>query len=224
MKNKIVYFLLASIIIISVSINLFWVFNYSTPFNYEDMIQLETTSIYINKEKTNINTNMDILHDLSTNNLTFKEIYFSKVQPVIPYLYYIGLKIFWHPFSPLIVNIFFSILLIYFTFLIGDIIHNKKVGLLSAFMVAFCQGILTYQRTVFDAFILTTLFTINFYLFLRSNYFKHLFWSILWALSASICLLARYSQLAYITTIFIIFFLNLFRHYIIKNETPYFKK
>ena len=119
MKNKIVYFLLASIIIISVSINLFWVFNYSTPFNYEDMIQLETTSIYINKEKTNINTNMDILHDLSTNNLTFKEIYFSKVQPVIPYLYYIGLKIFWHPFSPLIVNIFFSILLIYFTFLIS---------------------------------------------------------------------------------------------------------
>ena len=210
-KNK--YWLFLSIIIlVSVSINLFWVFNYSNPFNFEDMIQLQSTVILINKDNGEILLDSS-LNKISGSNIDFYDFYYSKIQPLIPSLYYVGLKLFWHPFTPLIVNIFFSIILIITTFLISNHIYDKNVAILSSVMVAFSQSLLAHQRTTYDAYILIVLFNINLLFFIKSNHLRNTFWSILWGISSSFCLLARYSQLAYISSILIYFF-----YFILKNK------
>jgi uncharacterized membrane protein len=207
MNKKTVNLLLSLIIVISVSINLFWIFNYSNPINSEDMVQLEPVIKLIKNEPLQSNNELNLFSKTKSN---FIKIYISNFQPIIPFIYYLGSKIYWHPFSPLIVNLFFSVILILFSYLIGKELFNEKSGLLAALMVAFSQSILSYQRSIYDAFILITLFTINVFLFLKSNNFNKLSWSILWAISASICILSRYTQIIYIIFILLFSFITSF--------------
>ena len=79
MKDK-NYLLIGLITLIIISVNTFWIINYSQPYNSEDMIILANTK--------------DILEKYYQGNLRLKDLYYMQSQPFIPLLMSIGLIIY----------------------------------------------------------------------------------------------------------------------------------
>ena len=97
MKNK---YTLAVIILIGIVIgfNIFWVINYSKPYNSEDMILLSLSK--------------DLLEKHYKKGVEFKDVYFMQSQPFIPAVVSLGILIYQNEYTPYFINILFYIVLL----------------------------------------------------------------------------------------------------------------
>ncbi len=183
------------LILIFLTVNFIWIVKYSPAYNSEDM-QILTHSVNLAKSK---------------DKLEFKNYYNMETQPVMPVVHYFGLKYIPNEFTPLFVNSLFMIILIFSVYGITKLLYTGKAGLLASFLIITVPTIIAFSRTIYTGFLLTALFALNVYLFLKSDNFSNVKWSILWCVSSIVCLLTKYSMIAYITAVLfasIIFFLQ----------------
>lgn len=92
------------------------------------------------------------------------------VPPLFSYLLFFSFKLFgMSPTSARIVPIFFSLLTIYFVYLIGKMLYNKKIGLISASLLSVSPLYILVGRSVQAEAAYLSLLIISLYFYLKAN-------------------------------------------------------
>jgi len=105
-----------------------------------------------------------------------------------------------------IMNMLYFFILLCSTYGIGRTMYNRKVGLFAAFLVSCIPGISDFSRKFFPDFPLVAMVALSLYLFLKTDNFRSLKYSVLFGISVGLGLLTKLSYPLFLGAPLICFF------------------
>lgn len=116
-------------------------------------------------------------------------------------------------------NMVYFTILITFTYLLGKMLLDKKVGLFSAFMVSFYPGLFGISRKFSLDFPLTAMVCLGIYVLLKTDNFKNKKYSIIFGVVSGLGILTKATYIFFILApLFYILYKIFFKRFVIRKE------
>lgn len=106
------------------------------------------------------------------------------------------------------VNLFFLIPLIVFTYLSAAFLYGRAYGLLASFFVVTAPDILNIFHKSEINFLTATIFSMLMYFYIRSNRLRNIYFSLMFICSLYVFFLHHYSSLLYMAAVGVVYFLT----------------
>uniref|UniRef100_A0A7J3TJC6 Glycosyltransferase RgtA/B/C/D-like domain-containing protein n=2 Tax=cellular organisms TaxID=131567 RepID=A0A7J3TJC6_9EURY len=195
-NNKLLFATLLLIALMVTTSNIYFVFSNDVPQSWDPALHMYYSLIYFHLIK-----NFDMGNIVKVSN--YYPPFFHLSSTLLYFLFGFSEKV------AILTNIIYYFVLVYSVFRIGEILKDRKVGIISSIVVSVFPVLIEFQRVYMIDFALTSLVALTIYFYLRSKDFRDTKYSLLFGISFGLTELTKWIAFIYILpAIFAIFLVN----------------